>query len=49
VREARGFRDDVAAIPAALKHAQALESIAAKPLIVVIAGKDRAAAISSAR
>jgi pimeloyl-ACP methyl ester carboxylesterase len=38
-REARGFRDDVAAIPDALKRAEALESIGAKPLIVVTAGK----------
>ena len=37
--EARGFRDEVAEIPNALKHAQALESIGDKPLIVITAGK----------
>jgi pimeloyl-ACP methyl ester carboxylesterase len=40
-REARGFRDDVAAIPDALKRAGALESIGAKPLIVVTAGEEQ--------
>ena len=38
-RDARGFRDDVVEIPDALKHAQALKSIGAKPLIVITAGE----------
>jgi pimeloyl-ACP methyl ester carboxylesterase len=48
-REGRGFRDDVAEIPDALKHAQALESIGAKPLIVVTAGKGQRAGWTSAQ
>jgi pimeloyl-ACP methyl ester carboxylesterase len=39
VQDARGFRDDVAQIPEALKEAQALDSMGAKPLIVITAGK----------
>jgi pimeloyl-ACP methyl ester carboxylesterase len=48
-REARGFRDDIAAIPNALKHAEALKSIGAKPLIVVTAGKGQQAGWKSAQ
>lgn len=48
-REARGFRDDVAEIPDALKHARALESIGDKPLIVVTAGKGQQAGWASAQ
>jgi pimeloyl-ACP methyl ester carboxylesterase len=38
-REARGFRDDVAEVPSALNHAQALKTIGGKPLVVITAGK----------
>lgn len=48
-RQARGFRDEVAEIPNALKHAQALESIGSKPLIVITAGKGQQAGWASAQ
>jgi len=48
-REARGFRDDVAEIPDALKHAQALENIGGKPLIVITACKGQKAGWRSAQ
>jgi pimeloyl-ACP methyl ester carboxylesterase len=45
--EARGFRNDVAEIPGVLKQAQTLESIGAKPLIVITAGKGQKAGWAS--
>jgi hypothetical protein len=48
-REAGGFRGDVAAIPDALKRAEVLESLGAKALIVVAAGKGQQAGWTSAQ
>jgi pimeloyl-ACP methyl ester carboxylesterase len=48
-RDARGFRDEVAGIPAALKRAQGLESLASKPLMVVTAGTGQQAGWAGAQ
>jgi pimeloyl-ACP methyl ester carboxylesterase len=48
-REARGFRDDVAEIPIALNHAQTLDTIGDKPLIVITAGRGQKAGWASAQ
>ena len=48
-RDAGGFRDDVAEIPAVLKQARALESIGSTPLIVVTALEGQQAGWASAQ
>jgi pimeloyl-ACP methyl ester carboxylesterase len=48
-RDARGFRDEVAEIPDVLKHAQMLESIGSKPLMVITAGKGQQAGWAGAQ
>jgi pimeloyl-ACP methyl ester carboxylesterase len=48
-RDARGFRDEVAEIPTALKSAQRLESVGSKPLMVVTAGKGQQAGWAGAQ
>jgi hypothetical protein len=48
-RDAGGFRDDVAEIPAALRQARALKSIGGVPLIVVTAREGQQAGWASAQ
>ncbi len=48
-REARSFRDEVAEIPKTLKHAQALDGIGSKPLMVITAGRGQQAGWASAQ
>lgn len=48
-REARSFRDEVAAIPAVLERAQALDGIGSTPLVVVTAGTGQLAGWDAAQ